>query len=537
MRLRYVERHHMRQSAYNLRYSRLLSLPLIGVSLYFLQLFLLRVGFLHTVWISRKAVPVRTRLLHLLQQKASVIFCQAWQLGEQLRPLQHNFVLVYRESHPRNLDLSDLYCLQWSLTLAQAVTPESISSLGELLPKNYPVWRTVALSVHQELSVQCDFIEQTVKELVRRKFVVVLVSHVKQPSHIKERYTDQAKVLLIETPPPSFFSHLPYRLQLSATNIWKIFITLRIKYILQLFRNPLLWCFDPDDIQSLELFPPQIPTLYDCVDFYTSLDEKLKKKIEKNQQKLLRRATFVCVNSRTLDKIHKKIRKDVRLVPQGFDRSSFLTVARKAKSEQVRAFFSALRERQKSYRGVVTYVGTLSYRVDYQLLIQVIRSTPKLLFCLPQTVLPWQAEDETTLWQQFLQELKALPNVLWFPQLKRVEVKMLLAQSNVGFIPYNTRFLFNRYCFPMKLFEHFSVGIPTVSTPIEELKYYADYVKVGRDSLQVRKHLLASVKKPLSSVQKKELEKLCQQHSWQAKVGTIVNLLNEEYYSKSQFLL
>lgn len=516
----------MKRFRYNIHCSKLLSFPTLGNLLYQVQILMVKAGIFTQCWISRKDVPLRSQLLHEVEKRAVIIFCSAWQLGLQLEDLQGKYVFDYTGAHPKYLSLAELYNLEWTLILAQSVTSRSIKKLGSLLPQSYPFWRPYILSVHQQLDVQCDFVQQTLKELLAQGNTVILFSHVRQPDIVRQELLKYRRLIYLSSVCPLPLSFLPFRLQKDIKSLWGDLVRRTLSYYASTQHHPVLWCFDPDDANVLHYCPPGTTIIFDCVDYYTSTDKELKKRILRDQRRLIDAADLMFTNSRTLQKLHSKQRADILLVPQGFDRETFLATSKNVRSKTSTRFFQKLTRIRTKYRAVVSYVGALSYRVDYPILIDIIERCPQYLFCLPETELSWPTEDQTTAWQAQLERLRQLPNVLWFPRLQRSEVRLLLEKTTVGLIPYNTSFELNLYCFPMKFFEYLSAGLQILSTPIQEFKYYQKFVSVGKNSLELRKKLHTLVKKKVTDRDKESMRSLCLEHSWQEKVSAILSAID-----------
>lgn len=504
-----------------------MSIPVLGVLLYQLQIFLVEGEILQHAWVSRKEHRLQSLLLQTVLQNSQVVICSAWQLGQQLRQLKGKYVFEYQDQHPKHLSLAELYCVEWALILANSTTLRSVKKLGNLLPNSFPIWSPYIISVHQPLDAQCDFIWQTIKELLARGSAVTVLTHIKQPAAVMETLEKIPHLNVICTQPPSLMDKLPYSLRRQMHRLWESYVKERLQETTASVAHAVLWCFDPDDVQALRFRPNRSTVIYDCVDFHVSLNPELQKRLAKDQKKLMELADLMFVNSHSLLKAHQKHREDILLVPQGFDGEVFSSKKIPAASSLAKKFLTQLQRQRKKYRGIVSYVGALSYRVDYQVLEQLITKNPKVLFCLPQNILSWPSEDEATQWQAQLDVLQDFPNVLWFPSLTRSEVRLLLQKTSVGLIPYDDQMLYNKYCFPMKLFEYMSAGIPTLSTQILELKYYQPFAEVGKDTVELNTLLRKLLKKKFSVADFAQMKELCKTHAWNNKVGLIVNAINE----------
>lgn len=519
--MRFVENQNMKQLLYKLDYSKVLSVPYLGDALYQLQIFLIEGDILHRGWVSRRSSIYKKSLLRLITARAQVIISSAWQLGQQHSELHANFVFDYQAKHPKHISLVDLYQLEWALILASSVTQRSVNRLGNLLPSSYPVWSPFIISVHQSLDSQCDFVWQTIHQLLDKGALVTILNHAQQSTNAKLKLQSLPKVNVINTSLPSIFSRLPYGVKEKITQLYEASIKLQLEELCLLNTSPVLWCFDPDDAMALRFKPERTTILYDCVDYFSSLNQTLQKRLEKDQRKLIRAAHLLFVNSRSLLKEHQKKRGDIILVPQGFDQKSFVLDKVGKTSQLSRQFQAKLHKEMKKYRAVATYVGSLSYRVDFQLLDKVIKANPKILFCLPETRLYWPTEDSVNPWGEQADILRVHKNILWFPPLSHPEVRQLLKNTTVGLIPYQDSYSFNKYCFPMKFFEYMSAHIPTLATQILELKYYYPFAETAKSAIEFSRLLRRLTRKKFKQQELQQMAQLCIEHSWESKVELI----------------
>ena len=79
----------------------------------------------------------------------------------------------------------------------------------------------------------------------------------------------------------------------------------------------------------------------------------------------------------------------------------------------------------------------------------------------------------------------------------------------------------------MKLFEYFFLGKPVVSTPIEELKRFPKFVKIGNTNEEWEKHIKNLLSKPWPKENQKQQRKLSEENSWRKKVAKITNVMQE----------
>ena len=99
----------------------------------------------------------------------------------------------------------------------------------------------------------------------------------------------------------------------------------------------------------------------------------------------------------------------------------------------------------------------------------------------------------------------------------------IISQFNVGMIPYDPKLDFNRYCHPMKIFEYFYLGKPTVSTNIEELKRFPKFVKIGKNVDEWKKIINKLLANKWPKSYQNEQKELAIENSWQNKIENILS--------------
>jgi hypothetical protein len=77
----------------------------------------------------------------------------------------------------------------------------------------------------------------------------------------------------------------------------------------------------------------------------------------------------------------------------------------------------------------------------------------------------------------------------------------------------------------MKLFEYFYMGKPVLATPIEELKRFPKYVKIGRTAEEWEKHIQTLLAKPWPKAYQKEQKRLAVANSWDYKIDAILKVV------------
>ncbi len=116
-----------------------------------------------------------------------------------------------------------------------------------------------------------------------------------------------------------------------------------------------------------------------------------------------------------------------------------------------------------------------------------------------------------------------LPNVALLGQRPYEQVARYMAACDVLIMPWNRNEWINA-CNPVKLKEYLAVGRPVVSTPFDELKYYAGSVLVAQDAAQFVSQLRAAIAQGSDPALQRQL---VQDQTWEAKHAQVVRRLEE----------
>lgn len=478
----------MRHSSkvYSLYYSRLFSVPILEGVLYNLEIWLFSKGFSFPIVASARDSVSRDRLFRIVYQSQHRIVCKSMRFGRLLRSVSKTVILDVT-AHPSTLTTDQLYSLMWSLVFSTSVTRQTKASLGRFLPDDFPITDYIVIPCHEDLQVGADYIVQTAKTLAQQEHFVYLI-----PFH----------------PHVSWF---PKRLQRLHNRFTLWVIAHRIRHL----PSPVVWSFDQEDLELIILVRSHAMTTYDCVDYLTTLDPSIDTILKRREEQLIKTVDICVVNSHALKRIKSSLRRDIHVVPQGFDEASFA-----APNQVVPSFFDNIP------RPRIGFVGSLTYRLDFGLLFPLIKELPNVSFVFVGSFLSMPFDDPFVDTEKQLVRLRLFPNVYVVSQVKdRRRIKAMISGFDICMIPYTTRFAFNRYCYPMKLFEYFYMGKPVVSTPIEELKQFPKYVKIGKTAQEWKKHIEMLLSHPWPKKYKEAQRRLAEENSWERKVEAILTHL------------
>ena len=131
---------------------------------------------------------------------------------------------------------------------------------------------------------------------------------------------------------------------------------------------------------------------------------------------------------------------------------------------------SIRREARKDRNPVLTYVGVLSERTDFDLIEGVARNWPE---CRLQLVGPMARRAE-----QRWQELQRVPNLEWRGLVHHGAIPNILRSSDVLLMPHKESPL-TLSMDPLKLYEYLTTGLPIASTPVPPTEDHASLIYLG----------------------------------------------------------
>jgi hypothetical protein len=363
-----------------------------------------------------------------------------------------------------------------------------------------------------------DYLNQTAFELAKKGHIVVCylwadirtfkdIFRKKNAFGIFQKYTKNIYIVN-----PIFF--IPLRRYKFVTDLNSAINLLFLRIITEFLsiknkcRKKIFWIFDPNLLFMYSFFRKRYFLLYDCVDFFAIGSPKTIAQTVKNEKMLVKRANLVTANSTILHDHLLRYRSDIVLVPQGFRIDNF--VVNKKKYIDL-----------KIAKPIIGFVGGINDRLDLSILLPLIRNNPKWNFVLWGPV-QMREKISNKYWNK-LQEILNLPNVKFGSSSDKEEIPGLISQFDVCIIPYDISQDFNKYCYPMKLFEYFFLGKPVVSTGILELKRFSGLVKIGTNCNEWQSILNKLI---LGKWSKNNMNKeliYAKENSWKNKIKVILN--------------
>lgn len=364
--------------------------------------------------------------------------------------------------------------------------------------------------------VTTDVIDQTSRQLLRKNYVVIFHAGIygkkkfafraKEKQYFILDYYSALDAVYYYT----FLAHFYKNIILFFESIClSVFLLLRIRSFFSV--KKILWTFNLNSYFIFEkIFPFFDLTLYDCVDFNAETNSHSFIR----EKQLIQQVDIFTVNSKTLLKLHKQNRSDVKLVPQGF---------------RLETFFRKPIDKIKQCKNI-GYVGGINFRIDYDLLLNVIPHFPTInfIFCGPVGDFP----QEFMFKQQLVVKLKKLKNVYFLGSVDKEHIPEVISSFDIAIIPYDATIPFNTNSYPMKTMEYFYMGKPIICTEIYELESFPQFIKVAKTPQDWETAIVDLMSGEWTSSAQNSERAIAIENSWLNKITKIEQAINYKLSKK-----
>lgn len=371
-----------------------------------------------------------------------------------------------------------------------------------------------------------DYINQTALALARRNCVICYMAP--GARSLKERLFEQRQSPLLRALKKNLYIYTPVhfipfrRLALverfnDRLNVWIVRSIITYMCFTRSLTKKILWIFDPRFEHISMLFPGNYFFVYDMVDYVrrATFNSLVRDEIIRKEQHLFVRADVIVTVSDSLKKLFQKDRPDIQNVSQGF-RRNFI-------KKNPSNFFLNIPVKKP----VIGFVGAINYRLDFALLHGLISQRPQWHFVFVGSIqyhpeLPKKSLD--TQWR----DLRKRVNVFYYPQQDKTKMPGIISQFDIGMIPYDIGLDFNRFCYPMKLFEYFSMGKPVIATPIHALRSLRRFVKIGRSVEEWEMHIAHMLSRPWPKHKQIAQRAFALSHSWEKRTENVLQYVEKK---------
>jgi hypothetical protein len=374
----------------------------------------------------------------------------------------------------------------------------------------------------------CDVIEQTGQELGQNHFVLIV--QVREGKSLKEIINGHSFQFFKKSRNVYYLypiDILPFKRfkVIKEINLFLCVLFVQIFLLIKkMNKNIIIWNFFPHIQHINGYFFLKKTVIFDIVDYFTSPHKSTQKMLDERKFKLLKRANHVFAISKVLkDKYQKIYSKKVSIVPQGFDLEKYSKNENNARKSLIfDKYFKKINKEKK----ILGFVGGINDRLDFELLYEIITQHPQhiFVFCGPIT------EDENIsghVYPSRVRRLFKLENVVHIPKQNREDLLNIILNFDICLIPYDISLPFNKYSYPMKIFEYFYAGKPVLSTKIAELtkKHFNGLVYYGNKE-EWSNHIKFLINNQWSKEKRKKQRSMALANTWDKKISQILKQLH-----------
>lgn len=241
--------------------------------------------------------------------------------------------------------------------------------------------------------------------------------------------------------------------------------------------------------------------IYYCYDEIRAA-EWCKKHGGKMEDEFIKKVDSVIVTSEGLLKSKSKKHPHVKLVKNGVDFNLFNRALN--------------RFRFNKNRKIIGYVGSVDFRLDYDLLENVIQLCPDYNFHFVGRIVSHYGYNQ----------LKGFSNVLFTGPKQPEDIPGFMSEFDLGIIPFAQN-EFNKNIYPLKINEYLAAGLPIVSTDFASLEDFENYITISQNTDEFIQGLEKELRSDNLNLSNERVT-LAKANDWSARVEKVEELIDME---------
>ena len=281
------------------------------------------------------------------------------------------------------------------------------------------------------------------------------------------------------------------------------------------FKNDILISFLPTPLSyKIKSLTNANLNIYYCANEMKGTNYK-NNELDKFENRFFRDSDLTFVISSNLKKKANFITKDVYFLPAGVELNKF-NITKVKKKIFVKG------------KPIIGYVGAITEVFDQKLLEYISKKNPNFNFVIIGRI------------YVNINKLKKIKNIFFINEVKHNQVPSIMKGFNVGIIPYKVN-NFTHSVYSSKLNEYLSMGLPVVSTNLNETKVYNknfnDIINIGSNFEEFNKQIKFNLENN-SKLRVKKRIAVAKKNSWESR-SKLFNklienkLMNEKFNEKS----
>jgi teichuronic acid biosynthesis glycosyltransferase TuaH len=172
----------------------------------------------------------------------------------------------------------------------------------------------------------------------------------------------------------------------------------------------------------------------------------------------------------------------------------------------------------------VGYIGNLTDRVDWSLVIAVAKLIPEVQFVFHGDLSAPSVERGNLEWRAAREHAFSLANVICKGKLSQADVARYYWRYSINWMPYDKTSGFNRAACPTKIMDSLASGRPFVSVDLPECRLYPKHVHIIEGAEETASCIIALLKGCQSHDSQEQIAFAATQ-TWSQRAKTLCNLL------------
>jgi teichuronic acid biosynthesis glycosyltransferase TuaH len=291
----------------------------------------------------------------------------------------------------------------------------------------------------------------------------------------------------------------------------------RVEKFLSL-RNIVFWSYNPMFTEFIGKLNEKL-FVFDTVDnwadhpSYTKLVSK--KKLVNNYKVISDKADLIFTVSEDMVEFYEKQKriKDVHWIPNGADFEHYNNPEKTGVKNEL----------SKYDKPIIGYIGTISDRVDFDLVASIAESHKDKIVALCGPVWP-------VIKAELHKKLGKYDNIVYTGRIKYDQSPGYLSKFDVAIIPHKVD-QFNKSTNPMKLYEYLSAGKPVVTTKGAGTEMFKDESYIAKSNEEFISLINKALEADNEQLQAKRRNAV-RKHSWRARADRMVELMYKKLETK-----
>jgi hypothetical protein len=277
------------------------------------------------------------------------------------------------------------------------------------------------------------------------------------------------------------------------------------------YKDPIIWISRPSFFDLAKKLNKKI-IIYHVVDEYSTYSDigaKKKKRIQKQEFKILEKVDVIITVSKNLYESKSAINKNTYLVQNAVDYLSFAKALNSEKQTPNDIFYLP--------RPIIGYSGLIANKLDFNLLKYMSDAYPNWSITMVGIINAKYCGSEIKL-------LKQSKNIHFLGLKEIEEIPYYVNAFDVCIAPYKVN-EHSKNMDPLKIYDYLATGKPVVTTNFPTAYLFKDVIKIAKTKEEFIKHVRDSLYEDNNNLMR-ERQKIAKKNTWDTRVEDISQIIS-----------